>query len=141
MILEDRGVEKAALMKLQDEAIKNIHTASDSLVQASQLFKAHSLGRSFSLHYVIQGLCAIGIGTKSEEGIKHVLSDVFMDRLITFAKNTVLRDIKHRARIPIPESFHLVGVADEGPAYIAEGKVNVYALKKDCIYGEQYFVC
>ncbi|KAH8099527.1 RdRP-domain-containing protein [Cristinia sonorae] len=136
MILEDRGVEKAHLVKLQDEAIKDIHTARDSLGNASQLLKAHALGRSYNLHYIIQGLRALGMGTDSENDIKHVLSDVFIDRLITFGMNSVLRDIKHKARIPIPNSYHLVGVADEGPAYEAEGKRNVFKLKEG-----EIFVC
>ncbi|TCD70921.1 hypothetical protein EIP91_000827 [Steccherinum ochraceum] len=135
MILEDRGVEKAALVKLQDDAIKDIHTASDTLEQASQLLRAHALGRCYNLHYIIQGLRAIGMHTQYETG-KYLLSDVFLDRLITIAKNTILRDIKHKARIPIKESYHLVGVADEGPAYEREGKLNVYKLNV-----AEIFVC
>ena len=139
MILEDRGVEKTHLVKLQDDAVKDIHTASDSLEQASRLLKAHSLGRGFGLHYTLQGLRAVGMGTQYQIGIKHVLADVFIDRLISFAKNAVLRDIKHKARIPIPDSYHLVGVADEGPAYELEGRKNVFKLSEGEIFGAIIF--
>jgi RNA-dependent RNA polymerase len=49
--------------------------------------------------------------------------------------NDVLRDIKHSARIPIPESYLLVGVADEGPAYKKAGLTNVYILPEGNIFG------
>ncbi|THH29583.1 hypothetical protein EUX98_g4606 [Antrodiella citrinella] len=134
MILEDRGVMKSALVKLQAEAVQTVLTASDDLEKASELLKTNSLGLSYGLHYIIQGLRAIGMGTEIETNKTHVLSDVFMDRLITFAKNHVLRDIKHKARIPIPGSYNMVGIADEGPAYEAEGRKNVFKLAKGEIF-------
>jgi RNA-dependent RNA polymerase len=40
--------------------------------------------------------------------------------------NHSFREVKFKARIPVPQSYQLVGVADEGQAYINEGKENVY---------------
>jgi len=51
--------------------------------------------------------------------------------------NHCLREIKYKARIPVPKSYQLVGVADEGRAYIDEGlkEEDVYTLKPWQIYG------
>ena len=51
-----------------------------------------------------------------------------------------MRDIKHRARIPVKDSHVLVGVADEGPEYRRRGikKINgqrVYSLTGDDVFG------
>ncbi|TCD64916.1 hypothetical protein EIP91_003452 [Steccherinum ochraceum] len=135
MILEDRGVQKASFMRLQNDAISDIHTASDTLEQAGQFLRGHALGMSFNLYYIMEGLRAMGMGIQDEDGIKYALADAFFDRLITVSKSTVLRDLKYKARIPIKDSYHLLGVADEGPAYEREGKPNVYMLKAGEIFG------
>jgi hypothetical protein len=48
-----------------------------------------------------------------------------------------LREVKFKARIPVPDSYQLVGVADEGRAYIQEGvdEGRVFTLKPGTIYG------
>lgn len=133
-ILEDRGVEKEAFMKLQRSAVADIHAASDTMVLARQLFRSHSLGTSYHLPFIFQCLSELGIGMKDERP-KHVLQDEFIERLISFAKTHVLRDIKHAARIPVPNSYMLVGIADEGPAYEDEGVENVFKLEEGQIFG------
>lgn len=134
MILEDLGVEKGVFLKLQERAKTEIYTASDSLTQAVNLLKAHALGPSFKLSFILQCLKTIGMGMRHERNVQ-VLQDPFLDRLLQYGKNHILRSIKHDARIPIPDSYLLVGVADEGPAYEAEGYKNVYKLDEGHIYG------
>ena len=135
MIMEDRGVDKNAFIELQERTKRDIHTASDSMELFFRLLRAHKLGTAFGLDFIIHHLRKIGMGFKHEKNVT-VLKDPFIDRLIHFAKNHVLRDVKHGARIPIPDSYLLVGVADEGPAYEAEGVENVYCLKENEIFGE-----
>lgn len=49
----------------------------------------------------------------------------------------ILREIKHGARIPVPDSYLLVGVADEGPAYVGKpGYEKVHCLSEHEIYGQ-----
>jgi RNA-dependent RNA polymerase len=48
----------------------------------------------------------------------------------------IMRDIKHSARILVPDSHLLVGIADEGPAYVNAGFENVYCLAPGFIYGK-----
>jgi RNA-dependent RNA polymerase len=51
--------------------------------------------------------------------------------------NHSLREVKFNARIPVPRSYQLVGVADEGLAYIEEGanEEDVFTLGPGRIYG------
>ncbi len=134
MVLEDRGVEKKSFMELQEQAIAAIHMSSDEIMKCRQLFRVHSLGPSYHISWMLQCLQVIGMGMQHERS-KYTLNDPFIDRLTHFAKNHVLRSIKHAARIPIPGSFLLVGVADEGPAYEEAGYENVFKLNKGEIYG------
>ena len=64
------------------------------------------------------------------------MDNPFLSQLRQVAMNDVLRDIKHSAKIPVPDSFLLVGVADEGPAYEAAGYTNIFKLNELEIYGE-----
>ncbi|OCH86893.1 RdRP-domain-containing protein [Obba rivulosa] len=132
-VLEDRGVEKEAFLKLQERTKAEIYTATDTILQAINVLKANSLGNSFKLSFIFQGLKTIGMGMPHERHVQ-VLEDPFFDRLLQYAQNYILRGIKHDARIPIPDSYLLVGVADEGPAYEAEGYKNVYTLPEGHIF-------
>ncbi|OBZ65791.1 RNA-dependent RNA polymerase 1 [Grifola frondosa] len=128
-LLEDRGIDKKAFVSLQDRAKADIYTATDSITQTISFLKAHQLGTSYRLPILLQRLGTIGLGM-ARESSTGVLQDPFLDRLILYAKNHVLRDIKHAARMPIPDSYLLVGVADEGPAYVADGCQDVLTLNK-----------
>jgi RNA-dependent RNA polymerase len=135
MILEDRGVTKESFMALQEIAVANARTIDDSLVQFRQVLKAHSLGGGFRLDFILDQLMKLGLDLKLRNSEQR-LDNAFLGRLRHFAMTHVLRDIKHGARIPIPKSWLLVGVADEGPAYASAGYKNVYELPKGKIYGK-----
>ncbi|KAL4244861.1 RNA-dependent RNA polymerase [Abortiporus biennis] len=132
MILEDRGVEKSAFTALQDRAVADIHMASDTVPQARSLFRTHGLGNGYKLGYLFQCFTALNLGFQNEKLMP--LENIFIDRLIQIGKANVLRDIKNNARIPVPDSWHLVGVADEGPAYQAAGYEDVFCLKEGQIF-------
>lgn len=136
MVLEDRGVNKKAFLSLQQAAIANIHTSSDTILQTRQLLREQQLGGAYRLPFIFQCLSALGMGTEYEKTAKYCLNDQFLERAVQFGKNHVLRDMKHGARIPIPGSHLLVGVADEGPAYRTAGNENVYCLAEGTIYGQ-----
>lgn len=135
MILEDRGVDQSVFIKLQQDAVTDIVKASDSTFETIQLLKMHSLGTSFHLPWILQRLRAAGMRME-KEGEGTSLNDSFLYSLIAYGQNHILRDIKHSARIPIPDSYLLVGIADEGPAYEAEGVENVFSLNEGQIFGE-----
>ena len=133
-VLEDRGVNAENFKKLQQNAIAAVHQASDTIAGCRQLFKENALGRTYSLAFILQCLGAIGLGMSSERPM-HTLESFFIHRLVHYAKLAVLRDMRRRARIPVPGSWHLVATADQGPAYEKEGYGNVYKLKEGEIYG------
>lgn len=140
MVLEDRGVGKKTFKDLQDAAIAEIHMSSDRIMQCRQLFRDHSLGQAFKLPFLLRFLHEVGLGMQYERS-KFELNDPFFDNLVLYAKNSVLRSLKHAARIPVKDSWLLVGVADEGPAYEKEGYQDVYKLQEGEIFGASSFGC
>jgi RNA-dependent RNA polymerase len=136
MILEDRGVRLDAFLELQEVAVADARRIDDSqaIEEFCRVLKGHSLGSAYRLAYIMERISELGLDLNS--GDKNTVADTpFLNRVRHFAKNHVLRDIKHGARIPIPNSWLLVGVADEGPAYISEGLENVFCLSDGQIYG------
>lgn len=142
MALEDRGVEKETFIKLQEDAKAKIYLSSDSLEQFSHLLTKHSLGGKFHLGFILQQLSKFGLDFKDHnEKKKKAIESGFVERLLRFAMNHSLREVKFKARIPVPNSYQLVGVADEGQAYIKEGakEEDVFTLGPGRIYGA--FIC
>ncbi|KAI0318922.1 RdRP-domain-containing protein [Amylostereum chailletii] len=134
-VLEDRGVKKETFMELQELAKKNVFTAQDSLENMCVLLKSSNLGGKFHLAFVLEQLDKLGLDLTDRDG-KTVLGSAFIGRLLRYAINDSLRLMKHRARIPVPKSYQLVGVADEGQAYINEGckPEDVYTLGEGRIF-------
>lgn len=136
MILEDRGVDKDVFLGLQDMAVADARTAHDGVEQLCHLLKKHALCMSFRLPNLLERLNKLDLDLGRHVDHTKSLNSPFMDRIIHYSVNTVLRDIKHRARIPVPNSWTLVGVADEGPAYEAQGHQKVVCLNDGEIFGE-----
>jgi len=136
MALEGRGVKKDTFIALQEKAKENIYLSEDSFTQFSALLKKHRLGSKFHLASILEQLYKLGLDFKDKEDKKPIKSE-FLERLLRFSMNHALREVKFKARIPVPESYQLVGVADEGRAYIAEGakESDVYTLNPGQIYG------
>jgi RNA-dependent RNA polymerase len=137
MVLEDRGVHKETFIALQERAKASIYLSTDSLEHFSHLLRNHNLGGKFYLASILEQLSKLGLNFKDGTD-KKAIKAAFFERLLRFSMNHSLRDIKFKARIPVPCSYQLVGVADEGQAYIEEGIVNkddVYSLGPGRIYG------
>jgi RNA-dependent RNA polymerase len=134
MILEDRGVRLDAFLALQESAVADARRIDDSIDEFRSVLKAHALGSGYRLAHTLERISKLGLDLKSDDESK-AADTLFLNRVRNFAKNHVLRDIKHSARIPVPNSWLLVGVADEGPAYVNEGYQNVFCLPAGKIYG------
>lgn len=135
MALEDRGVRQNAFRKLQDGAVAAARTIDDSISQFRAVLRDHSLGNGFRLSFLLQQLeNRLGLDLQRKHRTPGIDNEFFR-QLRQVAVNDVLRDVKHSARIAIPESYLLVGVADEGPAYTQAGYPNVYELPPGKIYG------
>jgi RNA-dependent RNA polymerase len=136
MALECRGVKKDTFIELQEKAKENIYLSEDSFAVFSTLLKKHKLGSKFHLATILEQLRKLGLDFKDKED-KKAIKSAFLERLCRFSMNHALREVKFKARIPVPESYQLVGVADEGRAYITEGEneSDVYTLDPGQIYG------
>jgi len=110
----------------------------DSLERFRNLLRCHNLGNKFGLSRIMERLDILGLDLTDHNG-SMVINNPFLAQTRKVAMNHVLRELKHRARIPVPESYQLVGVADEGHAYIAKGLKNVYTLPFGKIYGKDFF--
>ena len=141
MALEDRGVDKKIFMALQEEAKASIYQSSDSLEDFSQQLSKHNLGGKFHLASILEQLSKLGLDFKDGTD-KKAIGGAFFECLLRFSLDHSLREVKFKARIPVPDSYQLVGVADEGQAYIKEGiadKDDVFTLGPGRIYGT--FLC
>jgi RNA-dependent RNA polymerase len=136
MALEDRGVEKDTFKDLQEKAKAKIYLSSDSLEKFLELLRDHYLGGKYHLRFILEQLINLGLDFK--DGVhKTAIKSAFFERLLRYSMHHSLREVKFKARIPVPESYQLVGVADEGRAYINEGlnEDDVFTLKPGTIYG------
>ncbi|RPD60068.1 RdRP-domain-containing protein [Lentinus tigrinus ALCF2SS1-7] len=137
-VLEDLGIHKQRFIKLQEEAKKDTITAGDTITGMAELFRAHDLGNVFGLQRTLQRLEKAGVGTVKEkpEKAKYTLDNDFIKCLLKSAQTHILREFKHEARIPIKDAHQLVGVVDEGPAWLEDGIKDVFCLEEG-----QIFVC
>ena len=140
MALEDRGVNKEAFVDLQEKAKELIYISGDSLTHFTKQLRDHNMGGQYHLAFILEQLDHLGLDFRdnSRDGIdKKAIGKPFFESLLRYSMNHSLREIKFKARIPVPKSFQLVGVADEGRAYIAEGlkEEDVFTLKPGLIYG------
>ncbi|KAF9535863.1 RNA-directed RNA polymerase 2 [Crepidotus variabilis] len=104
MLLEDLGVPYEVFKNYQDDAVQATRRAASSLRDSATLLESHGLGTAYHLPSVLNNLEKLYI---------HSLpNNTFYEKMLDFAVNHVLRDLKNHARIPIPEAWTLVGVAD-----------------------------
>jgi len=134
MLLEDVGVRKEAFLTLQHLAVAKARTIDDSLKNFHETISHHNMGSAFGLGDLLRRLA-----TECSMDLKE-MDNPFFRKLRRVVMNDILRDIKHSARIPIENSYLLVGVADEGPAYEANGYKDVFCLSEGQIFG-QFFLC
>ena len=137
MALEDLGVKQKAFVDLQEEAKACIYLASGSLSVFVGLLRSQSLGGQFHLAFVLEHLVKLGLDLRDHPGGRDAIGSAFLGRLVRDSMNHSLREMKFKARIPVPRSYQLVGVADEGRAYIKEGVQpdQVFTLGEKEIYG------
>ncbi|KAI0284919.1 RNA dependent RNA polymerase-domain-containing protein [Russula brevipes] len=133
--LEDLGVKTSAFTDLQDAVKRRVYTTRDSLEGLPGLLKSYGIGEPFHLAFILNHLTKLGLGPKDTFDTR-AFRNGFLGRLLRDSTHHVLRELKYHARIPVPGSYQLVGVADEGQGYIREGAdpKKVFTLKKGHIY-------
>ncbi|KAI0335366.1 RdRP-domain-containing protein [Cubamyces sp. BRFM 1775] len=114
MLLEGLGVPYNVFQKFQDDAVREVQASAESLERSARLLEGHGLGASFRLTSTMLALHKLDLGPLD--------GNMFWERMMDFATNHVLRELKHHARIPVPDSWTLVGVADVH-GYLREGEI------------------
>lgn len=122
MLLEGLGARYDVLQGYQDKAVADAQEATRSLQQAADLLEAHGIGSSFRLSSTMLNLSKLGIDT--------IRGDPFYDRLLRVAVYHILRDLKNSARIPVPNAWTLVGVADTH-GFLEENEIFACIQKPD----------
>ncbi|KAJ3488452.1 hypothetical protein NLI96_g2800 [Meripilus lineatus] len=117
MILEGLGVRFEVFHELQKAAVAETNRSKESLSRAARLLERYGLGTAFHLTSVMLNLDKLGVGP--------LVWDSFWNQMMDFAINHVLRELKHRARIPVPGAWNLVGVADIH-GYLQEDQIFVH---------------
>ncbi|KAI6122348.1 RNA dependent RNA polymerase-domain-containing protein [Pisolithus croceorrhizus] len=132
-VLEDRGASVRVFLDLQDKVVADTRRAHESVTLFTGLLEKYKLCKDFWLTDILRRLNVLGFELNPNH-MQRPLDTPFLTRIRSSAINHVLRGIKYRARIPIPESYMLPGVADEGPAYVNKGCKNVYCLPQGKIF-------
>ena len=146
VVIEDRKVPADVFLQIQSDALADVGGAQESISTACRFLHANGLGWGFSLRYVLEQLGKLGLDLKPEVpridievDPDAVLTNEFLLSTLKFAQFHVLRDIKHRARIPVKDSHVLVGVADEGPEYRNRGVKRINGQAISCLTADNIF--
>ncbi|KAH7104770.1 RdRP-domain-containing protein [Auriculariales sp. MPI-PUGE-AT-0066] len=109
-LLEGLGIQKKVFLDLQSKALADIHMASSSMETAGKLLETHGLGTAFKLPSLFGSLHKLLTRNGAINNL--IETDDFTQRVMDFAVNHMRRELKYRARIPVPDSWTLVGVVD-----------------------------
>ncbi|KAJ7225794.1 RNA-directed RNA polymerase 2 [Mycena pura] len=127
MLLEGLGVPFEVFKRYQDQAVIEARESTKSLSTFAQMLETHGLGTSYRLPSVLLGLAQLGIDS--------LPGNKFYRKMLDFAVHHVLRMLKTKARIPIPDGVTVVGVADvhkclkEGEIFVCTRAVDSKRLK------------
>ena len=122
-ILEHLGVKNESLLGLQNMAVRDIQSSCTSFIEASKLLGQHGLGASFRLPSLLINLkTQLGLDITTHSIADDIFDHYLINESIRCASAHALREIKHRAHIPVPGSFTLLGVSDEWDC-LSEGEI------------------
>ncbi|GAA5939359.1 RNA dependent RNA polymerase [Sporobolomyces koalae] len=105
-LLEDLGVPASAFLRLQKTATKKIRHARSKLTSAVTLLEHWGLARSSQLSRVLSYLA------KDRATGALLFKNAFVAQCLDASLAHILRDVKHKARIPLDGCYNLVGVVD-----------------------------
>ncbi len=85
-ILEDLGVTNHALLKLQEAAVENLRSTTQSPINAASFLERSQIGKSARLPWLLRKLCYIDI---------HFSDDALLRNTLELAVLVQLRELKH----------------------------------------------
>ncbi|KAG6813071.1 hypothetical protein H0H92_014130 [Tricholoma furcatifolium] len=113
MLLENLGIKYEVFKSFQDAAVSEVNQSAQSLGKAARMLETYGLASSYRLTSVMLNLVKLGVDSLESE---------FYQRMLQCATHHILRLLKNHARIPIPDAWTLVGVADVHK-FLQEGQV------------------
>jgi len=90
---------------------KTADTLLSISAEAAEFLKINHLGRPYGFPRIVGWLSKYGISRPMLEDAPHPMLDFFL-RSLSIATVHIDRELKYRARIPVPDGLSLVGVAD-----------------------------
>ncbi|KAI5307225.1 hypothetical protein KEM55_008370, partial [Ascosphaera atra] len=114
-ILEDLGVPPSSFLALQRAEVKRLRETPGSAAQAAEFLEGTQIPRSLNFPWLIRILQSPVFNISFNE-------DIFLRSLVKLAILIRLRDIKYKARIPVPKAVTLYGVMDE-TGILREGEI------------------
>ncbi|QSZ33846.1 hypothetical protein DSL72_005419 [Monilinia vaccinii-corymbosi] len=118
-ILEDLGVKPEYFMKLQRKEVSRLRAITANPINASTFLYRKKVGDVALLSYLTEHCSSLGLDFRNDKFLRDVLEmAVFME----------LRTLKHKARIPFEDGYHLHGLMDE-TGILKEGEVYCCWLK------------
>jgi RNA-dependent RNA polymerase len=122
MILDHLGVEHDVIISAQYQVLMDASRACTiALGSLARIVEEYGLGRPFKFNRLLGHLIKGGLHYRDLFQDSRPVTKFFErvgDAILVHLK----RDVKHRARIPIPNSYTLVGVADVHE-YLKPGEV------------------
>ncbi|KAG8832128.1 hypothetical protein FRC17_001999, partial [Serendipita sp. 399] len=132
MLLDTLGVPLEPFMNLQQRALDRTFEQSLFSSSAARLLEEFGLGGAFNLPSTLFSFSV----AQGDVDILQRIDDQpcamapFLQRVIRFAVNHILREIKYKAHIRVPDAWTLVGVADEHD-YLQEEEIYACVRKVD----------
>lgn len=114
-ILEDRGVPPSVFLALQNQAVQKLSYITKNPINAARFLDQNRIASGARVSRLIRLLNSIGLSFHHDE---------FLREVVETAAIIQLRDLKHRARIPIEKGFTLYGTVDE-TGLLKEGQIYV----------------
>lgn len=105
VLLESLGLPKENLINLQDRAVNTLKLASSDIEASKGNYSRYRLGEASNLSGILDTLL--------KEGVGDLFRIPFIRRLNNLALSHALKQIKFKSRIPIEDSWVLMGVMDE----------------------------
>ena len=118
-ILADRGVPHSWFCDLQAKALQRIEMLTEGdPINISTFLRASGIGERTHLPWLFNALRKLSLD---------YLLDGFLHNVLNVAKLIELRSLKYKARIYVPEGYHLHGIMDE--TGILQGEIFVIFLE------------
>ena len=122
MILDHLGVEHDVIISAQYQVLMEASRACTiALGSLARIVDEYGLGRPFKFHRLLLYLIKGGLHYRDLFQDSRPVTK-FFERVGEAILVHLKRDVKHRARIPVPNSYTLVGVADVHE-YLKPGEV------------------